>query len=307
MTIPISVGKDNLLHLLVNVNHGANLNFIFDTGADTCVLTELGRAKTSQLKFDGHHETLGSGGKTDQPTASNIDLSIAGRTWTKQSLMFVDYHGSLEADGVIGYNLFSQSVINLDFDRATITVWNSPPPSVVYPTAVNVTLRDGLAFIPIELSTGSRVFIDEFAVDTGFGGTATLTASNARVASLPGNLEQFGSGIMGGTGNGTIEVGRVRLPSLAIAGSSIPDVPIDVQLSESRSFKTWNIVGSELIRRLNFTWDIPGRKMYFAKNRHFADTFNTPPNQRKSLIWIMGFLSMFVTGTIWIRRYRSKK
>lgn len=289
------------------MNHGPELDFIFDTGADTCVLTELGRAKMTQLKFDGHRETLGSGGATDQPTSNNVDLTLAGRTWSEQSLMFIDFKGALRADGVIGYNLFSRNVIGIDFDRSTMTVWNALDAPPADHQSIDVTVRGGLAFIPIQIGAGSNQTTDMFAVDTGFGGTATVTASTARSAGLPGNLEQLGTGKMGGTGNGSVDVAKVRLPILSIGRISMAGIPVDVQLSEPRSFKTWNIVGTELIRRFNVVWNIPSRKMYFKQNRHFADTFATPSNGSRRLALLVGSVVLLVAAIVLVRMVRSSK
>ena len=220
--------------------------------------------------------------------------------------MFIDYYGALNSDGVIGYNLFSHNVVNLDFDRRTLTVSDTLPSSAIQSKAVDIKDRDGLAFIELILNPGPKQVKDAFAIDTGFGGTAIITASSARADSLPGNLEQIGSGRMGGTGSGTIEVTKVRIPTLWIGNSWINDVPIDVQQNEPRSFKTWNIIGTDLLRRMNVTWDIPNHKIYFAKNHHFSDAFEVPKNPRKRLPWLVGSLALVVMSAIWVLRRRSK-
>lgn len=307
LTIPITPAPDNHIHLSVDVNGGPPLDFIFDTGANICVLTERGRTKLADLRFDGRQETLGSGGVTRRPTASNVTLTIHGRDWTGQTLMLVDYGGSLHADGVIGYNLFSQDTITLDFDRGVLEVFDRMPAAATRLSPVPVTMRDDLAFIPVTLNTGTAISSDLAAVDTGYGGTVTIAAPLAKRAALPGKLERLGTGTMGGTGSGAIEIVTVRLHRLTLANISTDNVPVDVQLRPPHNFKTWDIIGNELLRRFNVVWDIPARRMYFSKNSFFADVYKMPPDRRNGLkIGLTLLATIFLAGVALLRWSRRR-
>jgi predicted aspartyl protease len=305
ITIPITVSDDNYVRLKVRVNGGPPLDFIFDTGANICLLTERGKAKTNGLKFDAAQETLGSGGVSSRPMARSVSLSIADHRWAGQPLMFVDYGGSLKADGVIGYNLFADKTITLDYDRGVLEAGDGLPRSVKGLPEIKVKMIDDLAFIPATLQLGSESVTDLFEMDTGFTGAASVSPKLAEKAHLPGDLRRLGSGKMGGTGPGVIQIVSVELPVLSLGAHRMPKVPADVQLPSGNDFKVWNLLGNDYLKRFNIVWDIRGRKLFVWPNHLAGDPYDLHPNRRPILLLIGSLVLLFLIGLIGVLRRRK--
>lgn len=307
LAIPFRLSSDNRIHVGVRIGSQGPLDFIFDTGADTCVVTERGRARLKSLAFGGHEATLGLGGTTTHPVERDATIMVDGYRRKHQTLMFIDYGGSLDADGVLPYTVFADRVIGIDYDDMRIHVSTGKPSSADASRGAPVTMRDGLPFIDATVSTGTGIYRAPVAVDTGFSGSATLSHDAAASAGLPGDLRVYGTAQLGGTGTRALRSSVVDLPRLALGECVLTDVPVDVQLEGDKGDKRWSFLGNELLKRANLTWDVPGRRMYFSPNRLRDVPYALPHNSRLRIaMTLLGLILAFAVLAYFLRLRRKR-
>ncbi|MBK7669748.1 MAG: aspartyl protease family protein [Sphingobacteriaceae bacterium] len=75
-TIPFTLGNDHYIHIKGKVNNSETLDFIFDTGAGTCVLNEKGQ-KIAKINLDGQTDGEGTSGFTVEQTSSSNLLQLS--------------------------------------------------------------------------------------------------------------------------------------------------------------------------------------------------------------------------------------
>jgi len=109
--IAFTLGPNHAIHFQGTINGSGPLDLIFDTGASIGVLSEQGKAKGAKI-VEG----------------KNNRFSFAGIEVENVPISLIDYAGSLQADGVVGYNCFAGKVVKIDCGKNMIsTAFGSAP------------------------------------------------------------------------------------------------------------------------------------------------------------------------------------
>lgn len=201
VSIPFRLSSDHRIHVSVVVDGQGPLVFNYDTGADTCVITERGRPRLKLLAFKGREATLGLGGVTTHPVEPTSTVETGGYRRTNQKLMYIDYRGCFNAEGVLPYSAFSGRVVEVNYDELRIHVSVGKPDKVGTDPGMEVKIEDGLPFVDATISTETGLHTVPLAIDTGFSGPATFTYEDAERSGMPGNLHVYGVAQLGGTGS----------------------------------------------------------------------------------------------------------
>jgi len=273
--IPLSITHGKL-HLVGRFGASAPLDLIFDTGANGHLLYPSAFDKGVAPVVDGAGNNSGTGGTTLRRTSSDNRLEIGGLFWEHETLTLVEKQAD-EADGLVGYTLFEDRVVELDFERGVLVVHDALPAHAAQFTRTPMP-RSG-ALTPVELSlvhAGGRAS-GWFHLDTG--GTDTLLVNQAfgREHGLYDALERLGTSTSRGVGSAVLENARVRVPALELAGFVLRDVPLHVELpSDANPAPPGGVVCMEVLRRFDALLDYPNGQAYFRPNAHFAEPFPEP-------------------------------
>ncbi len=112
--IAFTLGPNHAIHFQGSINGSEPLDLIFDTGASIGVLSDQGKAKGVSVTH----------GKTNRYSFAGIELDNA-------PIVFIDYDGSLQADGVVGYNCFMGKIVKIDYTAMQMVIMDALPESVV--------------------------------------------------------------------------------------------------------------------------------------------------------------------------------
>lgn len=116
---------NNLVVIPVTVNNKLTLNFILDTGVQNTILTNKLYGDVLGLEYDREVVILGPGENDSIKVlvVDNIDMSVAKIKGKNTSLVvlqddFLKLSNNLGSDvhGIIGYDLFKQFVVQVDFN-----------------------------------------------------------------------------------------------------------------------------------------------------------------------------------------------
>jgi hypothetical protein len=263
-TIPFTLGWNNGIKIKGKINNSDLLNLIFDTGANGCVLSSDAASKNLNIKIDGDMQGFGLGGVSNDKISKFNKLEISGLTWDSVS-MLVKYQGKPNADGVIGYNVFNDKVVEIDYDKEIMIIHPELPAKLNGYTSYPLKFRRGLSFIELTLNNGNNTIKGLFDFDTGSSSTLFLNNSFSARHKLH-SLEKIGSDDIKGSGLNKVRIDYLVLPKLSIGGIELSDIKIDAENSDAETGTPFNIVGNDILKRFNVVVDYQNDVVYLKPN-----------------------------------------
>jgi Aspartyl protease len=221
-TIPFILQNDHYIHIKGKVNNSETLDLIFDTGAGTCILNEKGQKKTN-LNLDGQTDGEGTSGFTVEQTSSSNHLQISSLNWDNLSLAYIDYKGSINTDGVIGYNIFEDKIVEIDYEKSLLIIHSQLPTNTSEYTKQQVRHDLNGTYIQATLNNGEKNYTGWYLFDTGGSLTVEVSGDYATKNSLYGTMKNLGKSSSTGNGNGFFQTEIVSLPNLKLFEFTIPE------------------------------------------------------------------------------------
>lgn len=281
VVIPMVI-KNDKLHIKVKINGSQELNAIWDTGANGNVIYPSAIRKGVKLEFDGSTLNRGTGGTTKRQTSSKNSLEFGGFKWSDEAFILVEKQTD-EDDVVIGYPVFSDKVVELDYDRMLMIIHDKTPSYSTTFSKTALVYLDGLTSVEVRLEHGKATAIGQFDLDTGGNGTLSVTSTFANEEKLQGTMKLLGKSQSTGVGSGILFNEILMLPKLSIAGYTLQNIPIHVELpptTEPTNTTHERLTGGKLemnvLRRFNTIIDYPRNEIYFKPIRGFDAGFPRP-------------------------------
>jgi hypothetical protein len=164
-----------------------------------------------------------------------------------------------------------------------------------------------LTAVEARLGLGARGESGLLLLDTGGSGTLTVNAAFARAHGLSGGMRKLGNSTLGGVGPGVVRADLVLLPELTLAGQTLKNVPITVELpGELPIAPQGGALFMEVLSRFNLIFDYPRNEAYFKPNARFEAPFKVrasgPPWYAKA-----GLAALVVASLAGLALWFSKK
>ncbi|HWB28139.1 MAG TPA: retropepsin-like aspartic protease [Chitinophagaceae bacterium] len=305
-TIPFTLGSDHYIHINGKINNSELLDFIFDTGASCVLLSEKGLKKV-KIKLDGLTENQGTGGFSTEKTSSSNRLQLSALQWEKLPLLFINYNGALHADGVIGFNVFEDKIVEIDYDNSLMIIHSQMPLGLAGYKQSQMHHDINGSLIKLTLNNGKKSCAGWFLFDTGGDLNVAVGSDFAVKNNLYGTMKKIGTGVTGGTGSNGLTNEVDLLPQLTINGHNLHDIPIQLQNSGFSFPGNAGIVGNNVLDRFNTIINYPTATIYLKPNHLFSGAF-----EKSRVIWlwvtglvILGGLIAFFLTTGRIYRLRN--
>jgi hypothetical protein len=268
--IPLEV-VNNLTIVSMSIEGSPPLETILDTGAGVFSI-DADRAAALNLKLEKVNGSVGGAGETRitpmmvrsatgrfGPLAvEKLPLAVYPLTFLRQTL-------DRPVVAVIGYDLLSRFVVDIDHPRSRVVIHD--PKSFTYSGGGRILpleIRNSHLFVKaaVTIADGKTVSGD-FMMDTGASGAAVLffTPSVAKygvATALPKVIEQRGQGVGGDTAT---LLGRAR--GLTIAGFTIERPTAGASQTKAGSLaQSWPIglIGNQVWRRFRLILDVPHKR-----------------------------------------------
>ncbi len=272
VTIPITISHGKL-HLKGTLNGSQTLDFIFDTGADASALYPSAIRKGATLRFDGTTTNVGTGGATLRRTSSGNLLQIGGLAWEHESVLYVEKQAD-SADGIVGYTIFEDKILELDHDRMVMVIHDALPPHAAGFSKIPMPYYGSLRGVEVGLGGPDVRTSGLFALDTAGNGTMLINQAFADEHGLRDALKRIGAGTSRGVGSAAIGNEVVLLPELTLAGFTLRDVPINLELPvRGNAAPAGGVVCMDLLQRFSAILDYQRGEAYFKPGTHFGDPF----------------------------------
>lgn len=250
----------------VTINGKGPVRLVLDTGAkatklDDDVVKSLGLRLVRKTEI---HEAPGA-----TPTVFEVvgidSLTLGGAVFRNFEATVLDYDeifgGKRRCDGVLGYPVFADCLLTLDYPREHVVLKQGELPAADRREILNYEERDGLAGIPVVIS---RIPV-EIIVDSGMAGAIALAErleDGVTLALQPAKRSDIASqlNVREARLSGTLRLGRHRLIE--------PPVYF---------FGTGSAVGHKVLRHFVVTLDQKNGRVRFARQGSDPVIFGPKP------------------------------
>ncbi len=270
--IPFTINqKNNGIRINGKINDSEMLNLVFDTGAKFVYVTQSETNKKVKLLLNGTINDVGGDGITKLQTSSGNRLFIGEMSWKKLDVVAFDFG---DADAIIGWNVFENSPIEIDYDRKIMTIHDSPQTISKDYTKHKMEIFNGSPFIEATLIVGDQQVTDWFLYDSGFNGSLHLSNRLYVKNSLNGKMKKIGNAKMIGSGGGEKGIDVFLLPKIRIGNYEIENIKTDSNVAQPDDVPHDDILGNELLKGFNVVLDFKNKIIYLKPNSLFKNTMN---------------------------------
>ena len=272
-----------LNHIIVKAKINGNNEFklALDTGMPVggIILFKNEKSEKLNLNYSGQTYIGGAGGDpVPADIAAGVKIEIGNLQLVNQQAIVMPINKkvitSLESDGIIGYELFSRYLLQIDFENSSINLWsNTSEANSELGQKLNLEIRQNYPFIQCysEIKSGNEFPID-LVLDLGASHALSLDLISNKNFSLPENIKESRIGT-GAIGDIFGHIGRVSKFSLGEYSffnvvTTFSNGPI------AKGFLKCNgNLGVDILRRFTVTFDYQNTKIYLKPNIHFDDLF----------------------------------
>ncbi|HET9488018.1 MAG TPA: aspartyl protease family protein [Chryseosolibacter sp.] len=286
--IPIEI-YNNLIVVPVVLNGALPLKFILDTGVRTAILTEKTFSDILNLSYSRKYTISGPGGEQiiDAYITNNVSLELPGVIGRGHAMLvlgqdYLELRNYLGTDvhGILGYELFSRFIIEVDYERKVLTL--------MLPKhfrrkrkfqSIPIKIEDTKPYITtsVVLADGTQLTA-KLLVDSGAShGLMLEPTSDPRIV-VPANTisSTIGRGL-GGEIMG--KIGRIRsikLNSFDVKSviANFPDPNSYFDSLKLGATKRNGAIGGEILSRFTVIFNFPAEEMYLKKNSSFKKKFH---------------------------------
>jgi len=254
------------------------LKFIYDTGAETTIITDPRIAELLNLKYTRKFEIMGSDMLTPLTTYLIKGVGISffeGAAPSQDVIVFDRDHFNLEEYvgdnvlGVLGADVFRNYIVTIDYkqERLILQTKNTFKPSDKY-IALPMVVEKGKPYITSNLSiSGKDTLSTKLLIDSGAAITLLLDADEERNLHLP---EKTIKGLIGYGMGGEIEGYLGRIQSLNFHGIEFNNLVTNFRIFDANidSVKVKKIdrkdgiIGNEVLKHFKCVFDLPNRMLY---------------------------------------------
>jgi hypothetical protein len=260
---------------------GKPVRLIIDSGAGAHVLTTEAAQRLSLIDPNAEKtRAVGTAGSVEVQRVATGEIAVGTARLPEGLGIAVPLPAVLEADGLLGHDLFREYVVTMDYPNNRVTL---TPPKDFRPTPemVEIPLRVERRLPQIEVTVdGVKAWVD---VDTGSSGSLDLTTPFVEKNNLreryPKRIE-----MPVGRGVGGITYGEIARAETLNIGPFVLKQPL-VQMSKQKtgadaSTAVGGRIGAILLSRFSVTFDYSRNKLYLIKAANLNEPF---PGDRSGL------------------------
>lgn len=285
VTIPFEV-YNNLIVINIILNNTLPLKFVLDTGIRTSVLTEKTLTDLLNLNYSRKITIPGAGGikLIDAFVVNDVTITIGRITGHGHALLVLEndllqlknYLG-VNVHGILGYELFSRFVIDINYDNKVLNVYN---PATYKKKKryleVPITIEDTKPYLEAYFSIrDSDTVKGKFMLDTGASHTMMLDerSHDSIYVPDPNIASTLGRGLGGDITGKVARVDKMWLDNYSFEDliTTFPDEET-YEISQDQ-IKRNGTFGGGMMSRFHIVFDYVHSKLYVKKGQGFRRAF----------------------------------
>lgn len=284
--IPFEI-YNNLIVIDVMLNRSLPLKFVLDTGVRTTVLTEKTLSDLLNLEYSRKITIPGVGGEklVDAYVVNDVSLNIGAIEGTGHALLVLErdllqlknFLG-VNVHGILGYELFSRFVVDINYDRKIIELYR---PDDFHRKArfvsLDISIEDTKPYINggVLIRKEKGLVDGRFMIDTGASHALLLdTRSNDAIKiPTPSISTTLGRGLGGNIHGKVGRVDKFIFEGFDFNGviTTFPD-PSSYDVYYEDEYRNGTI-GGGIMTRFHVIFDYANSKLYLKKSRRYRDPF----------------------------------
>ena len=281
-TVPFELYGEHLFIKLTVNNSDQELDFIFDTGDGLSVLS-LETAEKLNIRSDKKVKETSAGGRvTGYLVKHNVihldNIEIKNVKLYETSLNHLERAIGRKIDGIIGYDLLHNFVVEIDYDAMEFHIFNfSDYKYSGDGTPINIKFKHAIPYVPgtVILNDGD-ILQGSFYLETGARTDLDFNTPFVNRKGLKDKVGKTYSYLVSGLSDHETVHTRGRVHAFSIAGFTFNDLPVGLsqELAGIQSDEEMaGIIGNEILHRFNIVFDYRNNKMWWSKNSKFDGPF----------------------------------
>jgi len=265
-TIPFTLTDYNNIAVQAILNGQDTVSLMFHTAANFLTLTEEGVKKTKSIQFAGTTDSIKSWGGQDNSArfSKSNALQIGGLQWKNVALWENKYSGQY-TDGKCGIDLFDKKVIEIDFDKKIIVLYQKLPAKTGHYEKLALRVRNEELFLEADCVIGEYKFRHPFLIHSGYAGALLLDDQFASDNKLGEQLKITGEKQLKDSYGNILRVKKAILPQLQLGKQVLPNVPAGFFEGAMGAQKV-SIMGGDVLKRFNIIIDAERAYVYLKPN-----------------------------------------
>jgi hypothetical protein len=279
---------NNLIIIPLEINNSDSLFFILDTGLNISILTELSLGDSLSLNYTKQVtlKGLGKGNPIKALHSFGNEFRISGvRGYYQHIYIILQNVFNLSSmlgtrvHGLIGYNLFKEFVVEIDYEKKLITL-HRPETYKIHHKRKSKTLPIILdntkpyIYATVVMNDNTEIKV-KLLIDTGASHSLWLDKSSDPKIKVP---EKSQKAYLGAGLNGEINglIGRINSIRISDFEFERPIVAFPDSSSAGFSFGLNGrngSLGSEILRRFHIIIDYPHNQLTLRPNKHYREPF----------------------------------
>lgn len=265
-TLPFILGSDERIHLKGTVNHSGPLDFLFDTGANGCVIVSSLIPQKVNVTIDGSQENRGSDGIALVATSSKNRIEMNNLVWNDVELLTIDYQKP-SFDLVLGWVAFENKIVELNYEKKILVIHPSLPPLQPEYSKIAYELKNGIPYIKVKLIVNGVEREGWFDFDTGSDGTLSIGQKFAKENALNNRMQYLKTSTSTGSTGVEISSEDVILPKLKLGDYEMYQIPLSIEQQEIKGIEHPENIGNKILKRFNTIIDFRYHFIYIKPNQ----------------------------------------
>lgn len=259
--IPFELTSHNNLSIQVVLNKKDTLHLMLHTSSYGVDLTEATTARIKSLNWE-RADTLNSWGGD-----GNISRSSSGNFLQIEGLQYEnipvweDKNSGQDTDGKFGINLFKGRVVEIDYDKKQLVLYNRLPKKVRRYEKLPLLAQKGMLFIEANCRIGSTVVKNKFLIHSGYAGSILLDDQFVADNRLDEQLTTIGEKDLKDSFGHVLKTKKAVLPALELGNEKLDSVPVGF-FPGSIGRQKVSILGGDILRRFNIVLDAERQYIY---------------------------------------------
>ncbi len=278
--IPFNLSRNKII-LPVKIGDSRELRIILDTGMHFEGLLVYNKDLRDSITLENEIEVKVPGAGADSASTAvmsdSMSFLVGAVEFTNQRIIVLesDRMAGFPSDGVTGYSLFGDYIVEVDYDKMIVTLHESKEVTVDSSWEwLPMTFKDNkIPWIKAAVNINGKKEVPVSAyIDLASSDAIELLIKENMKFDLPDGLKEsyLGRGLSGDIYGHEGRIARLRLGSFYLEDVVTAFAPAEVR---SKQEGADGIIGNNALRRFNVIFDYKNARLYIKPNEYFSELF----------------------------------
>ncbi len=270
--IPFELTAFNNISIKAIVNGKDTVQLMFHTAANSLTLTEEATKRIKNLVFSSTDSVKSWGGNGNAARFSKSNnLQIGSLKWENIPI-WENKNSGPETDGKFGLELFTDKIIEIDFDKKVIVLHTKMPAKASKYEHLKLTFEDDMMFLTANAEIGTNVITNQYLVHSGYSGAVLFDDEFTVKNKIDGQLKVIDEKQLKDSYGNVLKTKKAILPAFNIGKVKLSNVSIGF-FTGAIGRQKMSIIGGDLLKRFNIIIDATRTNIYLKPNKLMGESY----------------------------------